>query len=97
MTAGRNVQSNKKVTLLIHTAESIAEIKPRPLYSVSGGELCDSVYDIERKLREIFDLAKRWGAVVLLDEADVVMARRSSFDLNRNAIVAGKFSHVIGG
>lgn len=36
-------------------------------------------------------LGHRWGAVVLLDEADVLMSQRTPSDLERNAIVAGSY------
>ncbi|KAI0437193.1 P-loop containing nucleoside triphosphate hydrolase protein [Xylaria telfairii] len=70
------------------TAESVAEDLNRPLYSISGGELSTDVTVVERKLNEIFDLAKRWNAVCLLDEADVLLCKRNSAEIDRNAIVA---------
>lgn len=33
--------------------------------------------DVERNLEELFGLAHRWGCVLLLDEADVFLAKRS--------------------
>lgn len=69
--------------------ESIAELTGCPLYNLSGGELSVNVSDVEKKLEAVFTLAKRWGAIVLLDEADVVMSKRTSSELERNAIVAG--------
>lgn len=70
--------------------ESIAELYGYPLYSVSGGELSVNVTKVEEELKKIFALGKRWNAIVLLDEADVVMSKRSSKDLERNAIIAGE-------
>ncbi|KAI8666899.1 ATPase-AAA-core domain-containing protein [Fusarium sp. Ph1] len=70
------------------TAESIAELNGSPLYSVSGGELSVDVSKVEEKLTSVFELGKRWKAIILLDEADVVMTKRSSSELERNAIVA---------
>ncbi|GAW16579.1 hypothetical protein ANO14919_060110 [Xylariales sp. No.14919] len=70
------------------TAESVAEDLNRPLYSISGGELSTNVTALERRLNEIFDLAKRWDAVSLLDEADVLLCKRNSAEMDRNAIVA---------
>ena len=61
-----------------------------PLYSVSGGELSVDVKKVEEKLTSVFELGKRWKAIVLLDEADVVMTKRTSSELERNAIVAGE-------
>lgn len=42
----------------------------------------------ERKLHKIFDLAKSWGAILLLDEADVFLAKRTSDDMARNGFVS---------
>lgn len=49
--------------------------------------------DLDRELGDIFMLGHRWGAVVLLDEADVLMSQRTPSDLERNAIVAGSYGH----
>ncbi|KJR86917.1 uncharacterized protein SPSK_01434 [Sporothrix schenckii 1099-18] len=70
------------------TAESVSESTRRPLYHVSTGELSIEVKDLEKQLSEIFRLGARWNAVVLLDEADVLMSQRTTQDLRRNAIVA---------
>ncbi len=59
---------------------------------MSGGELSVDVSRVEEQLTSVFNLGKRWKAVVLLDEADVVMAKRSSEELERNAIVAGELT-----
>jgi SpoVK/Ycf46/Vps4 family AAA+-type ATPase len=44
---------------------------------------------IESILSDGFKTASSWGAVLLIDEADVFMERRSTNDLNRNVLVAG--------
>lgn len=44
---------------------------------------------VEENLKHNFKLAKSWGAVLLIDEADVFMERRGSADLERNSLVAG--------
>jgi hypothetical protein len=75
--------------------ESVAETTQRPLYHVSTGELSTEVKALEKQLSDIFRLSVRWGAVVLLDEADVLMTKRATNDLQRNAIVAGKFSSIL--
>ncbi|KAK0639480.1 hypothetical protein B0T16DRAFT_361024 [Cercophora newfieldiana] len=69
------------------TAESIADYLERPLYSISGGEVGTDVRSVENRLNEIFELTKRWDAVSLLDEADVLLCKRNSAELERNAIV----------
>ncbi|KAK1774208.1 hypothetical protein QBC45DRAFT_425681 [Copromyces sp. CBS 386.78] len=70
------------------TAESVADFLERPLYAISGGELGTQVREVEDRLEKIFDMAKRWNAVTLLDEADVLLCKRSSAEMDRNAIVA---------
>ncbi|KAH8753656.1 P-loop containing nucleoside triphosphate hydrolase protein [Hyaloscypha sp. PMI_1271] len=70
------------------TAEAIAEETKRPLYHVSTGELGTGVKEMEMNLTEVFKLGWRWGAVVLIDEADVLVAKRTDNELERNAVVA---------
>lgn len=43
---------------------------------------------VERTLTKRFEIAMSWNAVLLIDEADVFMERRSSSDLSRNSLVA---------
>lgn len=74
---------------LIVTLESVADYLERPLYSISGGELSTEVTQLEERLNLIFRLTKRWNAVTLLDEADVLLGKRNSAEMDRNAIVAG--------
>lgn len=45
---------------------------------------------MESKLSVWFKLAESWGAVLLLDEADVWLERRMIADLKRNVLVAGQ-------
>ncbi|CAG8644422.1 9755_t:CDS:10 [Funneliformis mosseae] len=70
------------------TAEAISEFLHRPLYSVSVGELGTKVVDLESKLSEILDVASVWNAVILIDEADIFLERRSEDDIKRNALVS---------
>lgn len=44
---------------------------------------------IEDSLIDWFDMAQGWGAIVLIDEADVFMEERQPQDLARNHLVAG--------
>jgi hypothetical protein len=48
---------------------------------------------VEVNLTTNFKMAKSWDALLLIDEADVFMERRSTNDLTRNSLVAGKLSH----
>jgi hypothetical protein len=75
----------------MNSSESVAESARRPLYRVTTGELSTDVEKLEKQLGDIFRLGARWKAVVLLDEADVLMSRRTVEDLRRNSIVAGKY------
>lgn len=45
---------------------------------------------IEGNLTKHFKQAKSWGAVLLIDEADIFMERRTTRNLERNALVAGE-------
>lgn len=46
--------------------------------------------EVEKNLTSNFKRAMSWGAVMLIDEADVFMERRTTSDLTRNSLVAGK-------
>ncbi|KAK8022906.1 hypothetical protein PG991_006787 [Apiospora marii] len=70
------------------TAECVAECVQRPLYNVSSGDLGTDSTALDAKLAAIMDLASTWNAVLLIDEADVFLERRTLHDLPRNALVA---------
>jgi SpoVK/Ycf46/Vps4 family AAA+-type ATPase len=44
--------------------------------------------EVETKLQQNFRLAHRWDSVLLLDEADVFLAKRNKTDLRRNAVTS---------
>lgn len=69
------------------TAEIYSELIERPLYAVHSGTLGTTAEQIEKKLKEVFKDARRWNAVLLLDEADVFVAQRRQ-NIEQNAIVA---------
>ncbi len=68
------------------SAEVFAERTHRPLYRVQCSQLGVDPDTIEAELDLVFNRANRWNAVILLDEADIYIARRGD-DINRNAIV----------
>ncbi|KAJ5984702.1 hypothetical protein N7481_006801 [Penicillium waksmanii] len=70
------------------TAEGIAELLRRPLYMVSAGELGTDSRTLEAELNKILDIAHSWGAVLLLDEADIFLEKRTIHDIHRNALVS---------
>ena len=75
------------------TAEVYAEIIQRPLYRVHSGQLGLDVAEMEKTLREALIRAQRWGAVMLIDEADVYIRRRDD-QIATNAVV-GVFLRVL--
>ena len=75
------------------TAEVYAEIIRRPLYRVHSGQLGLSVGAMEAALKDVLVRAQRWGAVMLIDEADVHIKRRED-DIAMNAVV-GVFLRVL--
>jgi hypothetical protein len=45
--------------------------------------------DVEKNFKRYFELGELWGAVVLMDEADVYLEQRTSDNLERNSLVSG--------
>ena len=70
------------------TAETVAEEMGVPLYSFGAAELGNFADDVEKKLREVLELCSRWKAVLLIDEADVFLEKRSDYDMERNKITS---------
>lgn len=67
-----------------------ADAEPRPLgplYSIHSGVLGTTAPDVRQNLEEAFTRAQRWGAVLLLDEADVFVLARGT-DITQNAVCA---------
>ena len=69
------------------TAEAIAELLHRPLYVVSMGELGTTPEALEERLSDVLEVCTPWGALVLIDEAEMLLERRTKNDLVRNAMV----------
>jgi len=75
------------------TAEVYSEIIKRPLYRVHSGQLGLNVTQMEQALKDTLTRAQRWGAVMLIDEADVYIKRRDD-NIAANAVV-GVFLRVL--
>ncbi|MBB3103724.1 ATP-binding protein [Azomonas macrocytogenes] len=75
------------------TAEVYSEIIKRPLYRVHSGQLGLNVSEMEQILKKTLTRAQRWGAVMLIDEADVYIKRRDD-NITANAVV-GVFLRVL--
>jgi hypothetical protein len=69
------------------TAEVYSEVVKKPLYRVHSGQLGTDAGSVEKALATILGRAARWGAVLLLDEADVFVRKRDN-DIEHNAVVA---------
>ncbi|MCJ1395788.1 hypothetical protein MMC18_008674 [Xylographa bjoerkii] len=79
------------------TAECVATNTNRPLLSITCGDISGvSVKEMEQSLQGYFDLAREWGCVLLLDEADVFLSERTKGDLQQNSLVSGmwKMHHL---
>lgn len=74
--------------LLTTREETIAELTHRPLYYIGAAELGTNVEEAENALKHVFELSKTWNAILLLDEADVFLSKRTKDDIVRNAFVA---------
>ncbi|KAI2465143.1 P-loop containing nucleoside triphosphate hydrolase protein [Annulohypoxylon bovei var. microspora] len=70
------------------TAECVAELTHRPLLSLTSGDLSTNSYQVEKNLEYFLHLGERFGAMVLLDEADVYLESRRAKDIARNGLVS---------
>ncbi|KAI1736125.1 hypothetical protein F4680DRAFT_469399 [Xylaria scruposa] len=76
------------------TAETIASYTQRPLYTITCGDIGLDPFRVETELERHFELAHRWGAVLLLDEADVFLVARDWSNMPRNALVSIFLRHL---
>ncbi|KAH7309949.1 P-loop containing nucleoside triphosphate hydrolase protein [Rhexocercosporidium sp. MPI-PUGE-AT-0058] len=70
------------------TAECVAVYTKRPLYPITCGDIGYLPEAVEKNMERHFKLAHKWGCVLLLDEADVFLAKRSKEDIKRNGLVS---------
>jgi AAA+ superfamily predicted ATPase len=71
------------------TAETIAMATGKPLFVVSVADVGLEAEGAEAKLEKVFDLASKWDAILLIDEADVFLESRSELTTpDRNALVS---------
>lgn len=89
LTAGRK-SAYTSIRTANHSLESVAEYTKRPLYAITAADFADKVSKTEKNLVKILELASRWKAVLLIDEADVFLEQRSFANMERNAIVSSK-------
>lgn len=65
------------------TAEVVSEIIERPLYAANLSAIAER--DVRRSMETLFNRVRKWDAVLLLDEGDVVLGVRNN-DITRNRI-----------
>lgn len=66
----------------------MADHARRPLFPITCGDIGETAAEVEKNLLYNFRLAHKWGCVLLLDEADVFLAKRNKTDLRRNAVTS---------
>lgn len=76
------------------TAEAISETARKPLYMMTSGELGQDAGSIGENLASILELTTTWNAVLLIDEADVFMTKRTDSNLEQNAITSVFLRHL---
>ncbi|KAL9119791.1 MAG: hypothetical protein Q9187_003654 [Circinaria calcarea] len=52
------------------TAECVADHTKRPLFAITCGDIGENAEKVEEQLEKNFQLAHKWGCVLLLDEAE---------------------------
>lgn len=58
------------------------------MFTISCGDLGIEPEQLEVKLKEVFQYAVTWKAILLLDEADIFLQERDIHDVKRNALVS---------
>ncbi|XTI91278.1 hypothetical protein V2W45_1459734 [Cenococcum geophilum] len=59
-----------------------------PEADVSAGDLLTDTSRLESQLFKIFQVARHWDAILLLDEADVFLEERAPKDIARNGVIS---------
>ncbi|KAF6802117.1 AAA family [Colletotrichum sojae] len=74
------------------TAETIAIATRKPLFSISVADVGTKAKHVEANLQRVFDLATKWQAILLIDEADVFLESRGRGNAirstDKNALVS---------
>jgi hypothetical protein len=92
MHCGLVVDSLSGTDRLNNILECVAEMTKRPLLSLTSGDLGITAVMFQSRLDKYLRLGERWGAIVLIDEADVFLEERAKTDIKRNSIVSSKFN-----
>ena len=72
------------------TAESVAALARKPLLPITCGDIGQTAQDVDTNLGKFFHAARRWGCILLIDEADVFLEKRdrSGSSIERNGLVS---------
>ena len=70
------------------TAQGVAELNEKPLYCIGSGDLGTKPDEIDNNLLRIFNMVEKWEGMVLIDEADVFMSKRTDYNVEYNACVS---------
>lgn len=71
-----------------YTVECVADYTRRPLLGLTVADIGTDQIQMEDRLSRWFAVAASWDAVLLIDEADVFLERRSLSNLARNGLVS---------
>jgi AAA+ superfamily predicted ATPase len=81
------VPSSNTSTGKTMTVECIATQMNRPLLCLTVADIGTEETSVEGRLAKYLGLATKWGAIVLIDEAETFLTKRKEGDLSRNALV----------
>jgi AAA+ superfamily predicted ATPase len=94
--SGRSYDSQDATVILLHggpglgktvTTKYLAEHLGKPLISFSAGDLGATPDVVDANLAQYLKRAERWRAVLVMENADVILTQRSRQDIIRNSIV----------
>ena len=87
-TVGKLTTPHMRIILTL--IECIAESTGRPLLMLTIADIGKNEENVESELIKWFTLAENWGAILLIDEAEIFLEKRKGADLARNGLVSGK-------
>ncbi|KAH8882090.1 P-loop containing nucleoside triphosphate hydrolase protein [Thozetella sp. PMI_491] len=76
------------------TVESLAEELKIPIYRLVSGQVRSEPHAMKAILEDAFLMTKAWNGILLLDEADIFLERRSVNELERNQLVSVFLQHL---
>jgi len=70
--------------------ECVASNTNRSLFPITCGDVGGTnPKEVENNIESFFDLARKWGCMLLLDEAGVFLRERTKGDIEENNLVSG--------